>query len=33
VPDTWVKLFPTGAVLSPTLALCEPARTTAKGCQ
>jgi hypothetical protein len=26
VPDTWVKLFQPGAVLSPTLALCEPAK-------
>ena len=25
VPDTWVKLFQPGAVLSPSLALCEPA--------
>ena len=32
VPDTWVKLFPTGAVLSPNLALCEPAKTDPKGC-
>jgi hypothetical protein len=24
VPDTWVKLFQPGAVLSPNLALCEP---------
>jgi hypothetical protein len=32
VPDTWVKLFPTGAVLSPTLALCQPAKTDPKGC-
>ncbi len=26
VPDTWVKLFRPGAVLSPSLALCEPAK-------
>jgi hypothetical protein len=26
VPDTWVKLFQPGAVLSPSLALCEPAK-------
>ena len=26
VPDTWVKLFQPGAVLSPSLALCQPAR-------
>jgi hypothetical protein len=33
VPDTWVKLFPTGAVLSPSLALCQPDRTESKsGC-
>jgi type VII secretion protein EccB len=33
VPDTWVKLFSTGAVLSPDLALCEPEKTTSKGCR
>lgn len=32
VPDTWVKLFPTGAVLSPSLALCEPGKTDSGGC-
>jgi hypothetical protein len=32
VPDSWVKLFPTGAVLSPTLALCQPAQSSGKGC-
>jgi Type VII secretion system ESX-1, transport TM domain B len=32
VPDTWVKLFPTGAVLSPSLALCQPAKTDPQGC-
>jgi hypothetical protein len=26
VPDTWVELFQAGAVLSPTLALCQPAK-------
>jgi hypothetical protein len=26
VPDTWVKLFQPGAVLSPSLALCQPAK-------
>jgi hypothetical protein len=26
VPDTWVKLFQSGAVLSPSLALCQPAK-------
>jgi hypothetical protein len=26
VPDTWVELFEAGAVLSPSLALCEPAK-------
>jgi hypothetical protein len=26
VPDTWIKLFSPGAVLSPSLALCEPAK-------
>jgi hypothetical protein len=33
VPDAWVKLFPTGAVLSPSLALCQPGKTDPKGCQ
>jgi hypothetical protein len=26
VPDTWIELFSPGAVLSPSLALCEPAK-------
>ena len=26
VPDTWVKLFQPGVVLSPSLALCQPAK-------
>jgi hypothetical protein len=32
VPDAWVKLFPTGAVLSPSLALCQPGRSDPQGC-
>lgn len=32
VPDSWVKLFPTGAVLSPSLALCQPVKADPKGC-
>jgi type VII secretion protein EccB len=33
VPDQWVKLFPTGAVLSPDQALCPPVQDNPKGCQ
>jgi type VII secretion protein EccB len=33
VPDSWVRLFPTGVVLSPRLALCQPAASDTKGCQ
>jgi hypothetical protein len=32
VPDGWVKLFPTGAVLSPSLALCQPGKSDPQGC-
>ena len=32
VPDTWVKLFSPGAVLSPDLALCQPAKSDPQGC-
>lgn len=32
VPDGWVKLFPTGDVLSPSLALCQPGKTDPAGC-
>jgi hypothetical protein len=32
VPDTWVKLLRPGAVLSPDLALCQPAKNDPQGC-
>jgi hypothetical protein len=33
VPESWVKLFPTGVVLSPSRALCQPVADGPKACR